>query len=146
MTTAKQAVHVRLDTTITDDGDTQTETVQVTGEVIGSGMKRMIRFTETNDQNESIDTVIMVSEDKVTLKRTGAIHMSQQFIENKKTESHYQHPLMRFRMETYTDAIDYIYSDTDQDLSLKMRYRTVINGAGERTHTLKLNIKGDKNG
>lgn len=145
MTTAKQHVFVILDTSITEDGDTQKETVRATGEIIGLGMKRMIKFTEINDQNESIDTVMMLSEDKVTLKRTGAITMSQQFIENQKTESHYQHPLMRLRIETYTETIDYDYRENRSALTLQMRYRTVINGEGERMHTLKLQIKGDNN-
>lgn len=143
MTTAKQQVHVTLDTTITEDGHTQKESVRVMGEVMGLGMKRMIKFTEINDQDESIDTVMMLSDDKVTLKRTGAIQMSQQFIESKKTESHYQHPLMRFRIETYTDTIEYSYKESDAALSLTMRYRTVIDGEGERTHTLNLQIKGE---
>lgn len=143
MTLAKQQVHVILDTTITEDGHTQKESVRVMGEVIGLGMKRMIKFTEINDQNEAIDTVMMLGEDKVTLKRTGAVNMSQQFIESQKTESHYQHPLMRFRIETYTDTINYRYKETDAALSLTMRYRTVIDGEGERTHTLNLQIKGE---
>lgn len=143
MTTAKQSVHVTLDTTITEGGHTQKESVRVTGEVIGLGMKRMVKFTETNDQNETIDTVMMLSEDKVTLKRTGAIQMSQQFIESQKTESHYQHPLMRFRIETYTDTIEYSYKESGAALALTMHYRTVIDGEGERTHTLNLQIKGE---
>ncbi len=143
MTTAKQVVQVTLDTTITEDGHTQTESVRATGEVIGLGMKRMVTFTETNDQDEAIKTVMMLSDDKVTLKRTGAIHMSQQFIESQKTESHYQHPLMRFRIETYTDTIEYSYKESKAALSLTMRYRTAIDGEGERTHTLNLQIKGE---
>jgi uncharacterized beta-barrel protein YwiB (DUF1934 family) len=143
MTLAKQQVHVTLDTTITEDGHTQKESVRVMGEVTGLGMKRMIKFTEINDQNEAINTVMMLGEDKVTLKRTGAVNMSQQFIESQKTESHYQHPLMRFRIETYTDTINYCYKETDAALSLTMRYRTVIDGEGERTHTLNLQIKGE---
>ncbi|WP_234987386.1 DUF1934 domain-containing protein [Halolactibacillus halophilus] len=140
---AKQQVSVILDTTITEDGHTQKESVRVMGEVTGLGMKRMIKFTEINDQNEAIDTVMMLGDDKVTLKRTGAINMSQQFIESKRTESHYHHPLMQFRMETYTDTINYRYKEKDATLSLAMRYRTAIAGEGERRHTLNLQIKGE---
>lgn len=143
MTTGKTRISIFLETTITDADDTQRETVKTTGEMIGRGMKRLIRFKETQDDNETIDTVMTLSEDKVTLKRTGNVTMSQQFIESKKTESHYQHPLIRFRMETYTDRINYHYKESAADLELKMDYRTVIDGEDERTHTLKLLIKGE---
>ncbi|WP_163969467.1 DUF1934 domain-containing protein [Oceanobacillus halotolerans] len=130
-------VHIELNTTIEDDGQTEQNTLKEKGYFYQKGNIHVLTYDEKIDE-AVIKTMITIQQDKVSIKRTGMLSMHQQFHKNQLTENVYQHPHGNIHMETYTKTIDYQALTATQTGQLQLRYHVKLNGQQERKHELRL--------
>ncbi|CQR46135.1 putative beta-barrel protein YwiB [Paraliobacillus sp. PM-2] len=134
-------VSIRLVTEIRELGEKAVTTVEETGSFIQKGNIAVLRFTEHQEEQEPIDSLITISNDKVSIKRTGAVDMHQQFKKKQYTENVYRHAFGTIHMETHTDQITYQEPRNDHNGKLFISYTTKLNGEGNRRHRLTLTFK-----
>lgn len=139
----KETVAITLETTIRDGKDLQTETVKAEASLLQTATHAMVQFKHEMEET-IVDTVFIIKAGKVTLKRTGAYQLTQQFNLNRKTESHYRHPYGSFNLSTETQKIDFIPLSSSERGRLTMDYQTVLNGETKRRHTLRLIIEEEQ--
>lgn len=126
-------VDIQLKTTIDDDGQTEQHTVKETGRFHQKGHTGILVFDEITDDG-TIHNFMTMQDGKVSIKRTGAVTMHQQFHLQQKTENVYHHPHGTIHMETYTSDIRYHPNAGE----LTIVYTVKLNGGHERNHRLNL--------
>lgn len=145
MQLGKIFVNVRLQTEIKDQEDQQETVVEATGELFQTSRQTVVRFTEKSDEQADVATMVTIKSDSVTIKRTGAVEMIQQFRSDQLTETIYRHQFGSLRMET--DTLDFRYQPLTIDnktAKLTLDYRTKLGGEEERVHKLLLTLEEDK--
>lgn len=145
MQLGKIFVNVRLQTEIKDQEDQQETVVEATGELFQTSRQTVVRFTEKSDEQADVATMVTIKSDSVTIKRTGAVEMIQQFRSDQITETIYRHQFGSLRMET--DTLDFRYQPLTIDnktAKLTLDYRTKLGGEEERVHKLLLTLEEDK--
>ena len=131
-------VLINIQTTIDDQGELEHQQTEHMGSFFQNGDKKVLIYNEKLDHDVDVRNLMTIRQNKVTLKRTGHISMTQHFQIKQSTESFYEHPHGRLHMETYTEAIDYTAGAADD--RLKIRYTLSLNGV-KRKHTLEMTIK-----
>ncbi|WP_117168391.1 DUF1934 domain-containing protein [Paraliobacillus sediminis] len=134
-------VTIKLVTEIRELSDKTRTVVEETGSFIQKGTIKVIRFTEHLEEQGDVDAFITITDDKVSIKRTGAVAMLQQFKRKQRTENIYHHEFGTIHMETHTDQITFEQSKGTRSGKLFISYTTKINGEGERRHRLTLTFK-----
>ncbi|HHU19012.1 MAG TPA: DUF1934 domain-containing protein [Bacilli bacterium] len=145
MQRGKLFVKVSLQTEIDDAHDKQQTTVEAKGELFETDRQTVIRFTEKSDEQPDVATMITIKSDQVSIKRSGAVEMNQQFRPAQITETIYRHQFGSIRMETET--LDFRYkplTSTNTTAELALDYSTKLDGEEERAHKLLLTIEEDK--
>ena len=134
----KKRVTIELNTIIEDKGQKEYYKTKESGTYVKKGNISVLAFEETIENNERVHNLISIHPNKVTIKRTGAITMTQQFRVHQKTESQLFHSFGRMGLETTTNKL--IFEElTDQNKgTLVIFYDLKINGQAERNHQLKL--------
>lgn len=135
------SVQLELHITIEDDGQIEENTTRQTGSFYQLDNKHVLRFVERLDDGSSVNNLLTIQSDKVSMKRSGTVSMYQQFDENRITENVYQHPYGKLLMETKTESIDYTPPLEHSRGLLRLDYTVKLNGQEERQHTLTLSIK-----
>ncbi|WP_017471066.1 DUF1934 domain-containing protein [Amphibacillus jilinensis] len=139
----KSFVKITLQTEIVEDNDQQLTCVEANGEWFQSKSQAVIRFIERIEDQPEVNTMITIKSEKITIKRSGAVEMTQQFIRQKKTEHIYRHPYGVIHMETYTEKIDYQPLTPTHKGELVLHYTTKLNQQAERQHKVRLTIEED---
>ncbi|MFB1049670.1 DUF1934 domain-containing protein [Paraliobacillus sp. JSM ZJ581] len=134
-------VSIRLVTEIKELGEKAVTVVEESGSFMQRGNIAVLRFEEQQEEQEKIDSLITIYNDKVSIKRTGTIDMHQQFKKKQWTENVYRHAFGTIHMETHTDQITYQELKHNQKGKLFISYTTKINGEGNRRHRLTLTFK-----
>lgn len=134
-------VQLTLHTTIDDGGQVEENTTKQTGSFYRLENKHVLTFAESLDDGSTVNTLLTIQPDKVTIKRSGPVSMYQQFDANRITENVYQHPYGKLHMETKTISIDYTPLAAHSNGLLQLDYTVKLNGQAERKHTLTLSIK-----
>ncbi|GAA5415879.1 hypothetical protein Pryu01_00911 [Paraliobacillus ryukyuensis] len=134
-------VSIRLVTEIRELGEKAVTVIEEPGTFLQKGNIAVLKFIEHREDEETIDSLITISEDKVSIKRTGAVDMHQQFKKKQRTENVYRHAHGTIHMETHTDQITYQELTSRQDGKLFISYTTKLNGEGNRRHRLTLQFK-----
>lgn len=137
MSQEKRQVDIQFQMEIDDKGEMEYNTVKEKGHFFSKGPLDVIIYTEEIDGN-AIKNLITIHKDKVTIKRTGAITMNQQFNVGRKTESLYQHPHGHIHMETYTNKMTYQSLRHEDKGRLEIDYSVKLNGLDNRNHSLIL--------
>ncbi|WP_226036264.1 DUF1934 domain-containing protein [Aquibacillus saliphilus] len=138
METSKVPVNIKLITEINDTGSKDVTTIEETGNFYQKGNISVLTFTEHSEDQEDVSAMITILQDKVSVKRTGAVDMHQVFKKKKKTENTFKHAYGTMHMETYTDQITYEQSANDKKGKLFISYTTRLNGEIDRRHRLTL--------
>lgn len=136
-------VSIRLVTEIRELGEKAVTVVEESGSFMQRGNISVLRFEEQQEDQEKIHSLITISDDKVSIKRTGAVQMHQQFKKKQRTENMYRHAYGSIHMETHTDQITYQEPNNNQKGKLFISYTTKINGEGNRRHRLTLTFEED---
>src|SRR5699024_9155528 len=109
MDVIKKDVSIKLHTIIDDQGEKEMSIIQQKGLYYRKGELEVLTFTDKVEGIGEIRNHITITPDKVTVKRSGAVSMNQQFVEGKKSECLYRHPYGMFHMELYTEHISSEY-------------------------------------
>lgn len=131
-----EKVMVQLDMTIDDDGVVQTTSGQYQGHLHQHDSFDVLIYNESLEDGSEIRNFLTIYPDRVTIKRSGAMTMTQQFVVNHQTKSVYRHPYGSMLMETFTTSITYDPQDQLNQGKLTILYRVKLNGTEERKHQL----------
>lgn len=137
----KTPVRIRLTTEIQEHGEKATSTVEESGNFIQKGETTVLTFTEHQEEQEDIASLVTINPEKVSVKRTGAVDMHQIFRKKRITENVYKHAYGTILMETHTDQIQYQEPSPGKGGRLFISYSTKLNGEGNRRHRLTLTFK-----
>lgn len=131
-------VNITLKTMIfdLDSGEQETQEQNFTGEWTKKGDIDVLRYQEVIEEAGTIQNMIMIRPERISIKRTGAIQMNQQFQLGQKTENIYQHMHGNIHMETFVESIT--FTEDTMPRVLDMNYTMKLNGQIERKHQLKL--------
>jgi len=131
-------VNITLKTVIydVDSGEQETQEQTFTGEWTKKGNIDVLKYEEVNEEVGTIQNMIMIRPERVSIKRTGVILMNQQFQLGQKTENIYQHMHGNIHMETFTESIS--FTESSMPRVLDMNYTMKLNEQLERKHQLKL--------
>ncbi|WP_152656903.1 DUF1934 domain-containing protein [Oceanobacillus sp. CFH 90083] len=133
-----EQVHITLKTVIDDldSGEQETQEQSFTGEWMKKGSIDVLKYEEVMEEAGKIQNIIMIRPERVSIKRTGAIQMNQQFQSGQKTENIYQHMHGNIHMETYSESIT--FTEDIMPRVLEINYTMKLNEQMERKHQLKL--------
>ncbi|GIO24756.1 DUF1934 domain-containing protein [Oceanobacillus sp. J11TS1] len=139
-----EKVNITLKTVIYDmDSDEQeTQEQSVAGEWIKKGDIDVLKYEEVIEEAGTIQNMITIRPERVSIRRTGAIQMNQQFQSGQKTENIYQHMHGNIHMETYSESIT--FTENTMPRMLEINYTMKLNGQLERKHQLKLQFSRRK--
>lgn len=137
----KHSVQLKLNTVIEDQGEKERTIETYTGSLFSKGKRDVLIYEEDLGDGHIVKNLITIQQDKVSIKRSGAVSMNQQFLLNQKTETHYKHPHGAFHMETRTSSLIYDVLEETKQGSLKIKYTVKLNGMDERQHSLILTYK-----
>ncbi|WP_080872312.1 DUF1934 domain-containing protein [Oceanobacillus timonensis] len=138
MSQQSEPVNIKLETSIydVDSGEQETQEQSFTGEWTKKGNIDVLKYEEMMEEAGTIQNVVMIRPERVSIKRTGAIRMNQQFQSGQKTENIYQHMHGNMHMETYSESIT--FQEDTMPRVLEIKYTMIINGQMERKHKLRL--------
>jgi len=131
-------VKLHLKTTIDDKGDIETHNVITSGLFSYRQSMDVLTFSETTNEEKTIKNLLTISPYKVSLKRSGAVSMHQQFIIHETHECMYKHPYGFMYMETYTNSISYQTLRSNDFGRLLIDYTVSLNQQANREHQLLL--------
>lgn len=139
-----EQVNITLKTVIydLDSGEQETQEQSFTGEWIKDGTIDVLKYEEVMEEAGKVQNMITIRPNRVSIRRTGAIQMSQQFQSNQKTENVYQHMHGNIHMETFTESIT--FSEDSVPQMLEVYYTMKLNGDLERKHQLRLQFSRRK--
>ena len=137
MNEPEKRVAIQLKMKIQDASDKEVNHIKSTGVLFRKGKLDVLRFEEKIDDVE-ISSLITIQKGKVTIKRSGAISMHQQFRLGQITENVYKHPHGNLHMETFTQLMMYQPLGRGIPARLNLDYTVKLNGQDERKHTLEL--------
>lgn len=138
MVQPKNQVFIHLKTVINDTGELEENEVKAAGSFYQRNNLDVLTYKEELEKAGEVNTLITIQPERVTIKRTGAVSMHQQFQKEKLTENVYQHPHGNIHMETFTNGILYRAPGEKQPGLLQLEYTMKLNGQNERRHTLEL--------
>lgn len=131
-------VMITLHSTIDDLGEKEINTFQQKGKFFTRNNFEVILYEEVQEDGEKINNLITIQPDRVHIKRSGFISMSQQFEVSHRTETYYEHPHGSIHMETYTNSIDYYSLNETSQGKLVIVYTVTLNGMEKRKHIIEL--------
>lgn len=140
----EKIIEIELRTVIDRDGDKEMSIVKQTGEYMRKHSIEIIVFTEKREDIGDVRNYITIQENKVTIKRSGAISMNQHFEVGKRSESLYRHPYGALHFDITTKSVEKSPLAGDQAGEVVIVYDATINGIEEQNHHLTLTYKEDK--
>lgn len=126
---------------INDLGNKDVTVVEEEGQLLEKDETTVLKFSETNENNEQTDSLITIHPDKVSVKRSGAVSMLQKFRSKQTTENVYRHQFGTMHMETQTDQILYQPPVANKNGKLFISYQTSLNGETPRHQRLTIRLK-----
>lgn len=136
--TEKSKVNVKMTVEIHDRGNKMKTVIEEQGQLIENETTTILKFSEKDENNETIDSFITITKDSVSVKRSGAISMLQKFKQKQITENMYRHPFGTMHMETKTDQIMYEKPTERKQGKLFMSYTTSLDGENPRRQRLTI--------
>ncbi|MFP7254245.1 DUF1934 domain-containing protein [Terribacillus goriensis] len=146
MRQTKIPVWIEMDTAITEEDDTEYTTLRAAGTYSANGGLTVVHFTEESEEVGETKTMITISTDKVSIKRSGGFDMKQVFIKNQPTENVYRHPYGTMHMETSTHAMTFSPLAAGSPAELTISYTVTLNQVQSRRHALTLRVQEESNG
>lgn len=134
----EKMIEVELRTVIDRDGEKEMSIVKQTGEYMRKRSIEIITYTEKREDIGDVRNYITIQDDKVTIKRSGAISMNQQFEVGKRSESLYRHPYGSLHFDIRTESLEMNRLAGDAPGEVIIVYKAVINGIEEQGHHLTL--------
>ncbi len=139
MSLERTPVHIQLNTVIRDDQTMDQVKDFFQGTIAGNERMTVITYREQLEDHHYVDTLMTITNEKVNVKRSGAVSMNQSFIEQTLTECLYTHPHGSMHMETFTTETKHITTKSGGKVTLI--YEVKLNGQNPRQHELELTYK-----
>lgn len=140
----EKIVEVELRTVIDRNGEKEMSIVKQTGEYMRKHSIEIITFMEKREDIGDVRNYITIQDHKVTIKRSGAISMTQQFEVGKRAESLYRHPYGSLHFNIKTNSIELSRLAGDAPGEVIITYDATINGIEEQHHHLTLTFTEEK--
>lgn len=142
METEESRVAIELHSRIDDNGELEESTTKTTGVLYTKRSIDVVAYTENLDENgeNTAKNLLTIQPEKVSVKRSGAIKMHQQFIYERTTECLLQHLHGAIHMDIYTKSIRYQPMDDYGAARLTIHYLAQLNGQDTRNHQLTWSI------
>lgn len=134
----KSIVSVKMTMEIIDQDQQEVTVVEEEGQLMERGNLTVLTFREQHNEEEPIDSLITIQQDKVTVKRSGSISMIQRFIAGQITENIYKHAYGSMHMETRTEQVYFDRPQGEKTGMLYVNYQTSLNGEEPRQHKLTI--------
>src|SRR5699024_9592182 len=99
----KSRVSIHLKTVIHDGKVTEENEATAVGVFHQKETLAVLTYKEEMEDYGAVNTLITIHSERISIKRTGAVSMHQQFHLHHPTENVYQHPHGNIHMETFTD-------------------------------------------
>ncbi|WP_027965167.1 DUF1934 domain-containing protein [Halalkalibacillus halophilus] len=132
-------VEIQVGTGITDpNGVDESISRKEKGSYLRKGNLHLLKYNEEIEGFGEIITTFIIQDNKITLKREGAVKMHQVFRIGKSTECVYRHPHGQFRMETTTHQMKYLKGQENKSGKLFVEYDVSLNEDEPRLHQLEL--------
>lgn len=129
-------VRIELDTVIRDDQTMDRIKNSFIGTLAKNERMTVITYREHLEEKQYVDTFMTITDEKINVKRTGAVSMNQAFIEQALTECVYTHPHGNMHMETFTTESS--HEGTEHGGKVVLVYEVKLNGQDSRQHELEL--------
>jgi|SRR5690625_3872661 len=137
-------VDIELRTVIDRNGEKEMSIVKQTGEYVSKKSIEIITFIEKREDIGDIRNYITIQKNKVTIRRSGAISMNQQFEVGKKSESLYRHPYGTLHFQITTETLKRTPMGKNKPGEIVITYQATINGIEEQKHYLTLTFMEEK--
>ncbi|GAA0462594.1 DUF1934 domain-containing protein [Alkalibacillus silvisoli] len=135
-------VDITVDTEIKDpNGLEEVISRKEKGSYVQRGKLHIIKYEEEMEEFGVVNTTVIVTEEKITLKREGPIKMHQVFRIGTSTESVYRHPYGQFRMETRTNRMEYYKGEKNRSGKIYLQYEVLLNEDEPREHILEIKFQ-----
>jgi len=134
-------IEINIYTEIEDEGGSEIIHQTEKGTLRKGNGVHMIKYEEDMEGAGMVSTTIIIYDDRITLKRDGAVRMHQVFKIGAPTESVYQHQYGSFRMETTTHRMEYIKGIENKSGRLFIVYDVILNDQEPRNHTFELQFE-----
>lgn len=135
---ANDVVRITLKTVISDENEQEIIKSNHVGKYYQQGNFHVLFYEDEVAPGMTVRNQITIQPTKVTIKRSGSVTMTQQFIHQKKTEGVYEHAHGNIHMETFTNALKFFHLAKENQGDLQIKYTVKLNGMEKRNHELKL--------
>lgn len=135
-------VHIELDTVIRDDQTMDRIKHAFKGTLAKNERMTVITYREHLEDDQHVDTFMTITDEKINVKRTGAVSMNQAFVEQARTECVYTHPHGNMHMETFTTESS--HNVTENGGKVVLIYEVKLNGQDSRQHELELTYQEEE--
>ncbi|MGM8214943.1 DUF1934 domain-containing protein [Bacillaceae bacterium W0354] len=134
-------VNINIYTEIEDENGSEAINRMEKGTFIQKGGVHVIKYDEDIEEVGLVNTTVVIYDDRITVKREGALKMHQIFKIGQNTESTYRHPYGMFRMETTTHRMEYLKGIGNRSGRIFIVYDVVLNEQEPRTHIFELQFQ-----
>ncbi|MEW9676365.1 DUF1934 domain-containing protein [Lentibacillus sp. L22] len=135
-------VAIELHMWIEDNGQVEETTTKATGYLYNRNKMDVLTYHEQlENSGDTIKNLLTIQREKVSIKRSGAVAMHQQFSPGETSETLFQHMHGAIHMETYTEEIVYQPPRRTKPGELSVAYQVKLNGQDARRHQLTLTIQ-----
>lgn len=140
----QKRVAVELRTVIERDDDREMSIMKQTGQYMTKNAVEIIKFTEEREDIGAIDYVLIITPDKVTIRRSGALKQVQVFAVGKRHVSLYRHPFGAFEMEIETKRLVHKPLTTSSQGEVFIQYTSLINNVARQDHLITFTYMEEK--
>lgn len=138
-------VHIHMVTEhVGGDQDMERERLEAVGRASFTAARWVIRFSERSDDRVTGRTTIKVTDEQLTLIRSGDVTMRQVFIPDCETRGMYHHPYGSMEMITTTQ--DVYRRASGDEWQIGWRYVLALNGADVGAFHINVMIRRDRSG
>jgi len=134
----RKCVVIELRTVIEYDRKKEMSIIKQRGTYIRKQATEIITFTEKRDDIGNIRNFITIQPKRVSIKRSGAVSMNQQFQVGKKSESLYRHPYGSIHFLMKTKSLRRTLLSPFEKGEIVITYEALINGIEKQRHHLTL--------
>lgn len=138
-TTVKKPISVKLVTEIHDNNRQETVSLHGEGQRYEKAGSTFLSFSEIHEDDEQkVNTVVKIDEEKVLIIRSGSVSMRQVFAKGKTTIGNFEYQFGTMQMETTTEHINYHFRNQTKKGKLDLAYHVKLQGQPSGRHRMTL--------
>lgn len=139
-----KSVGVELRSVIDREDDREMSIIKQSGEYMSKDDVEVIKFTEEREDIGTINHVIMITPNKVTIRRSGSVRLVQTFEIGKKHVSIYRNPFGSLEIEIETKRLVHRPLTERKHGEVMIQYTSLINEVEKQHHLITLTYMEEK--